>query len=902
MPSSAGPLEDAFVSGATVVTPNRRLARALVARHDEAQRAAGLAVWPAARALPWDAWLTTLWQQALEADIVPDGARLRTPVQAAHAWNRIVAANAAPLIDARGAAVLAADAWSIVHAWGASGESWRAWAGSGDVDDDASAFARWAARYAAALAASSSIDPAQLPDRLAAWATRIAALRGARFVLAGFIEFSPQQERLIAALVAAGAHIARENTLPAKPGLARLACGATPRDELALALAWARDRALARPSATIGIVVEDLAGCRDEVQALADDIVCPALQWPAELETARPYNLSLGTALSDVPLVAAALDLIGWADAPLPVGRAAALLRSPYVAVGPDAWMLRARLEADWLKQGRRSISMRGALGALRDADQPLAQRWADARDRHRVPAHGTPRAFAEAWREWLAALGWPGSRVQGSAEYQARAVWDDALATFATLGSVEAELARVDALAALRAQLTAAIFQPESPPAPIQILGVLEAAGLPFDALWVAGLAAERWPAAPQPNPLLPIVWQRERNVPRASAARELAYAQALTAQFARAAPQVVFSYARSADDHSRSPSWLLPAAPPLASDEVAIPVSTARVQFALAASRERMVDDRAPQLPAGSPMRGGASLIEAQGDCPFKAAATYRLAAETWPVPVDGLSAQERGTLAHAALTAFWCDVRTQAALVELAPATLAAKIAAAVEAAIVAIPAARWRNLLPVVAAGESARLATLVGSWLQAQERDRPPFSVLGTEMTLPLTLGGLSLQLRLDRLDALADGGTAIIDYKTGRTKPPEAWFEPRPQAPQLGLYALARRAAAPAEHLRAVAYAQIRPGEFKVHGIAADNNAWPALKLPSSLRKVALADWSAVEARWAASLGALAADIAAGAAAVAPRDARKTCAHCGLQPFCRIGALAIADRERNEDE
>ena len=69
-------------------------------------------------------------------------------------------------------------------------------------------------------------------------------------------------------------------------------------------------------------------------------------------------------------------------------------------------------------------------------------------------------------------------------------------------------------------------MFQPEGTDAPIQLLGVLEGAGLDFDALWVAGLSADRWPPAPAPNPLLPLHWQRERNVPRSSAENELAHA----------------------------------------------------------------------------------------------------------------------------------------------------------------------------------------------------------------------------------------------------------------------------------------------------------------------------------------------------------------------------------------
>jgi len=885
----------ALAAGTTVVTPNRRLARALVSLFDRSEREAGHLAWTAACVLPWDAWLVTLWQEALAAGAVPEGIRLRTPMQAAHAWRRIVAADATPLVDPDGAAALAADAWTTVHAWGEGGESWRGWSGD---DDDRAAFARWASRYARELGAEGAVDAAQLGDRLAAWAERMPMLRGAAIALAGFVELTPQQERLCSALVAAGACVTRMATLPAGVGRVRHASGATPDDEIARALVWARQRALADPEATIGIAVADLAARRDEIRVRADDLLCPALQWPGRQDAPRPYNLSLGAPLASVPLVAVALDLLAWADAPLPLGRAAAALRSPYLGA-TDAWLRRAQLEAEWLSQGRRTISVRAARAALRGVDRTLAEQWDLAIERATPPGAGSPREHADAWRGWLDALGWPGHRSQDSVEHQALRAWDRELAEFTALGAIEPRLARSAALAALRSHLAAVVFQPEAPRAPIQIVGLLEAAGQPFDALWVAGLAAETWPPAPDPHPLLPIAWQRLRNVPRSSAARELAYARALTQGFSCAAPEVVFSHPASRDDHACSPSPLVPPADEAPLD-VAPGAGTARAQFADRAGCEAIEDDFAPRLAVPMRIRGGARLLEAQSDCPFKAMALHRLAAEPWPAPIDGLSAQERGTLVHAALAAFWRDVGTQRALAELSADALRAMTVAAAESGLDALPAARWRSAVPVIAAGEAARIAALIADWLDAYERARPPFAVVGIEKGLPLELNGLLVSLRLDRVDALDDGGVAIIDYKSGKTRRPETWFGPRPQAPQLALYALAHRAATPGQSVRAVAYAQVKTGELAVRGLAADGEAWPALSLPPMVRGAGLADWSDAEARWADALAGLAEEIVAGRATVTPRDPRTTCANCGLQPFCRIGAAGL--RHRDDDD
>ena len=49
-------LTEELARGATVVTPNRRLARDLKRRFDATQIGAGRALWPTADVIPWGAW------------------------------------------------------------------------------------------------------------------------------------------------------------------------------------------------------------------------------------------------------------------------------------------------------------------------------------------------------------------------------------------------------------------------------------------------------------------------------------------------------------------------------------------------------------------------------------------------------------------------------------------------------------------------------------------------------------------------------------------------------------------------------------------------------------------------------------------------------------------------------
>ena len=325
-----------------------------------------------------------------------------------------------------------------------------------------------------------------------------------------------------------------------------------PRDEIVAALAWAR-RARGRhnPRARIGIVVDDLATRRDQVLALAEDMLCPATVLPGSTHDAAPFELSLGVSLAQLPLANAALNLVVLAESRLPAGTAAALLRSPYMAGADAAWPQRAAIERDWLLEGRVDVGLTDAIDALQRRSPDMALRWRLARDDAIASRAMSPRDWVDKWRAWLSAAGWPGTRALNSEEFQARQAWERMLAQLATLGTVAPRLTRPQALAALRSTASESVFQPEGGEVPIQILGVLEASGITFDAIWVAGLVADRWPPPASPNPLLPIDWQRDRAVPRASAQRELAYAQRLTHDFARAAVEVVFSSAATIDDH---------------------------------------------------------------------------------------------------------------------------------------------------------------------------------------------------------------------------------------------------------------------------------------------------------------------------------------------------------------
>ena len=874
--SSSSPVA-ALAAGATVVTPNNRLAREIGARADAARRAEGIRAWPAPDVLSFTLWLARLWHAALAAGGEPRALLDREASR--ELWHAVIKNSDRSLLNPRGAARRAAEAWSTFHGWRDEGERLEAVARAGP-GDDAATFAAWSSRYDARLRELDAVDTARLPDALQQAARRDGVDADAPVVLHGFLGFTRQERRLLDALRDAGMRIIESQATGVVATKRSWVSCASARDEIVAALSFARARLAADSDARVAIVVADLEERRDEVVALADEILCPEQLLELDPDASRPYGVSLGEPLSAVPIVACALDLIALACGKIETAAAVALVRSPFLPDASSRWIARAAAELDWLRHGERRVDIAAFAATLRTNDASLSHRLASL-----VPPSKTrrsPRDWARAFSDWLGAAGWPGNATLASGQWQAREAWSSALAQFASLGSVTGLLSPTAALDALRALVSARLFQPEAPTPSIVVLGALEAAGLSFDSAWLAGFDSGRWPAPAIPNPFLPLAWQVARGVPRADSATALAHSRALTDALAVIAPEIVVSHVQTIDDAPAviSPLFAGFAPAPLEHHAVARYADAMRpVQL------ERWTERAGPVTAPGARLSGGAALFESQSACPFQAFARYRLGARDFAQCPEGLSASERGIVLHESLKAFWDAVGDHASLAALGADGLANRIAEAAAKGLARLDARRHRALAPAVARGEAGRLAATLHAWLMYWELPRPPFRVRMHESRIPYDAGGFGVDVRIDRIDELASGGLAIIDYKSGRVVQPSRWTADRPEGIQLAVYAgaLGRLTSEP---IRALAYAQVRAGEVAVTGIADSADVWPALDAPGTS-----ADWQAERDALQDKVAMLAAEIRAGVATVTPRERGLTCRYCGLQPLCRIPVL-----------
>jgi len=868
-------------AGCAVVTPNRRLAAHLKHDYDAWQMQAGKPAWPTADILPLSAFVERAYGDALYSGHAAGLPLLLAPAEEQALWESIIRDSDAGgiLLAIPEAAALAREAWQLAHAWGLLPRL-----GKFPLNEDGKAFQHWAQRYESITRRERQTDGARLAEVAASRLALPEIRKPPCLVHYGFDFVMPQQAAFFQALAAAGCDVSGAGPQPRGGERLRVAC-VDSAEEIRRAAAWARARLEANAAARIGVVVPGLAQHRKAIQRIFSAVMEPDYALPGRRRPALPFNISLGEALNSYPLVSAAFLALELAGREIDFERASRLIRSPFLAGAESELARRARLDA-WLRARAEPVVTLDRLLALmahEDAGCPaLAQRLAALAEFRKARLFGgqPPSAWARAIFEALTVIGFPGERGLDSAEFQTLAKWHEVVANFAALDRVLPRTGYTDAVSRLRRMAADALFQPETPDVPIQVLGELEATGMEFDHLWVLGLSDETWPRAPRPNPFLPADLQRAAGVPQGSAAGMLDLARRLTGEWLSCAGEVVLSHPLREDDREFKPSPLIVAVP---ERTLALP-DYASYRGAVHDLREidHSADVQVPPLGAAAAVGGGTAVIRDQAACPFRAFAFHRLGAASLEAPHAGLDAMERGALVHRVLALAWAQLKTKGALDAIVDADLDALLARAAEEAVVRIRRERPTVLSGRFAGIERRRLARLAREWLE-QEKRRGGFTVLATEDKRRIEIGGLTLNARLDRVDQTDDGRRIVIDYKTGKASP-GAMLGERPDEPQLPLYVVGAEPDA-----SAVAFALVKAGEMGYAALARDDDLLPDTKAFSASRyRDRQGSWQEVVAAWRADLARIAAGFVAGEAAVDPKRYPNTCRYCDVKPFCRI--------------
>lgn len=707
---------------------------------------------------------------------------------------------------------------------------------------------------------------------------------------AGFDQTAPQEQRLREILLSHGVQVSEYKSTNLEPALAQHFSLENQEAEYRAAVAWAKQKIEANPSVKLAIVAPQLSEIRTPLVDLLDDVLCPASLRPKFADSVRDYNLSLGTALSQQPIIQAALNLLRLFNGyQLQQTDVSSMLLSPFWSADQQEADARAMLDANMREKLPAQFTLPQFIAFIKtqlENGLSISRLLIDitAAIAFSSVKKVKPSQILATLESMLAALNWPGERSLNSIEFQAINAWQKALQQFKSLDLLGKNVSMTEAVQLLQQICTAQLFQPETAgEPPIQILGIMEALSAPVDAMWVLQMNDHIWPPPARPNALLPAFIQRAAQVPNADNHIQAAFATSIQQRLLHSAQTIIFSSSKTEGESQLRASPLMQDISKL---DANIPLAETLAEQLSQLNNQHLthIDDHlAPAVQAGEHVSGGTGLIKAQAICPAWAFYRFRLGAKALKTPNNGLDNMQRGLLVHDVLEQFWRK-RHFADLRDMSAADLAQALSQAIRAVLTAFSTENSAISPAAVLELEQERLHKLIGDWLQYEKERGIPFEIIACEAEKQIDIRGIEVTLKIDRIHALETGKIALIDYKTGQKPDMKSWGETRITEPQLPIYAVF--GAESDLPVTEVQFAMVKMTEHAFLGVSEAGFETEADKRkPTFLQN--FDDWPALLTHWKNSIEAIAKEIKAGEAAVRFDDERLLM-YCEVVPLLRL--------------
>lgn len=881
-------------TGGTVLTATRRLSRELISNYDQRQLDAGRKAWPGADILPRDAWLQRTWDEIQGGLAQPP--LLLGEAQATALWRQIIEQDieqidrsSLPLWNHYATAREANRAWRLVQEWCLDLDQAKS-----SVHSDHRAFLRWCEKFTACCDQNRWVDSARLSELLQ---ESISKPIGTPILLCGFDQVTPRLQSLIQGLTEHGSRI---DVMEWASRDYRQAPCRRYADEYAQWMAaghWARQQIDRNPVRRVAIVAPDLQSARSVIEYALRQTLCPGdLMQPAD-SAQLPFHLSLGRPLVEYDVARAAMELLETLTVPaLQPGQVRALILSPHIAGFHSEYTRRGLL----LQRLERRLNYYSTLDDLsrgiKDEDHcpQLQKLLAAIIDKLETsPEQASYRQWSEWFGSLLGSTGWPGDGERGSDVFQVMEAFRSQLETLGEIDLVASPVKLDAALSLLRNRLGSQIFQVEAHDAPVQVMGVLESAGMTFDGVWLGDLIEGKWPGRATPNPFIPVPIQQEAGIPEASSNGSAALCEQQMQRLAGSTAELQLGCYAYDGEVEIAPSPLIAECP--VEGVKMNQVDLAQQIFDTRPTRfNKLKDNHGPSLAKDARPGGGTSLIRTQSRCPRQAFLQYRLHGTEGETRQQGLDPSRRGSLIHRLLELIWQDIRDSKALAALSDSALKEKITPRVvkEAGRLFYASGCGHRFFAVQ---QNWLVATLM-EWFSVERQRTKPFTVLGREEKASLSLSGLDLEFRIDRIDRFEDGSLGLIDYKTGGILSVSDWGNQRPDEPQLPLYWLTRE-----QPVSMVAYGKVRLGECAITGLTGDPQLASRSK-PVKLLEPAdqqgikdnFSDWQKLGEHWQDAMENLAREFVEGVAVIDPRN-HGLCRQCPTPAFCRTGNQPVSD-------
>jgi len=767
-------LDIALRDSSQVITASRRLARVLREEYAARRVLAGDTVWPTPVIQAWTDWMSDLISAHGDQNSLPT---VISSHQSRILWERCLRREISdPLLNLGMLARQSRDAWSRLQEWRVSVAECELHACSRDQR----LFAAAAKNYQSILERESWVDEYGIANVAIELISTKSVAIPKRLTLAGFDRVSPLLKTLLDAYTHAGGEYGEiaANVRPVSASRFSLCSPENMDAELRAAGAWARRELEHDPNARLAIVVTHLEQNAPRSLRLIKEGLIPGWQNASAAQNSV-INISYGKKLSEYPAICTALLALAWLHRDLSTRDISSLLRaSVFDAATTDA---RTRAELRLRDMPEQTWSPQQLLAQLNtridqeNSNDGLAFIRNLAICRHELPQRQSPENWVALFSQLLLDMGWPGTEALSSAEFQTVNRWRELLNEVARLALVAETMTVAEALGRIAMIAGETLFQPAGGNAPVNVMGPLEAAGLEFDHLWVTGMSSSNWPPVGRSLTLVSRDLQREHGMPDATPADTLEYADRVIARLAASSSSSIFSYAKTQNDAQQSASELL-ASLITATDtdcpdvEYSDPGWNA-ARLVGSASLSDDVPDPVPAILPGERIAGGAATIQRQFVEPFAAFVSGRLKVRSlWPMQA-GLPANIRGSLIHNALQRLYSDCPSRDEIRQWDEAEIEKRTDSAVQATFrrhEQYADAMLQQLLRL----EKIRVKQLLRGVISVDCR-RDDFCISKVEEDIELTLAGLAIRLRVDRIDSVdSNSGKEhiILDYKTGIPK------------------------------------------------------------------------------------------------------------------------------------
>lgn len=765
----------------TVLTVNNRLARRIV-QDFAVLRRTQTTVGEIPLIVPWSGWISQQLVQASFHASLNAHAVLLDAFGAQLLWGRVIDALEAdePLLDTQQAAIAAQQADKLI-------DEWRIEVDPSSSTEEHAHFMLWRERYHQELERLEALDPNLAIERVIEHVREGIPVRP-QLLLAGFSEITPRMSELLEALSKRGVSISLlESDTPIQAQLTRMLLD-TAQEEWVAAAHWARTQLEKDPEGRYAIVAVSLEA---EV-AFARRTLMRVLQGQSS-DVSKPctrqfsFNVAVARPLSEWQAVRAVLAwlrtfVLFKEQRKARASDLGAALLAGYCAGDLSELGERANVDADWRHNQVGEMGLVAwskkieRLNSLSPAWQLAWQAWAA------LPRKASLRFWSTTFRQTLSTLGFPGRAHQSSTVYQVIEALDQLFERFDALSPLLPSASASEALNILARFARSIPFQPQrDPTARLDVLGMLEAEGGRWDGVWILGLTDEVFPAIAKPNPFIPLSELRRVGAPRATPEREREWATHMYRQLCALAPTVVMSSAMHEGERGLRPSPLI--------QNIALSLvdQQSMTEKAGCAPLESLEDNHAPILRAEENVKGGIALLETQARNPLWAFVRYRLGAYGLPAYSDLVPVSARGMFLHAVMELVWSSFRSQSECQRL---TASGELREKLQEFIHLAAEQELSALNPALRALEEKRALAIVTAWL-VLECERESFVAVQVEEKHALTAAGLTLNVRLDRMDQLEDGSRVVIDYKGGSSLPKvlNDWQRERPVQLQLPAYA-----------------------------------------------------------------------------------------------------------------